>query len=208
MAVTGTNATPLVAVLILAGGAGRRLGGPKAWLDWDGKPLLLGVIERLASLAPGRPLVVGSPGVELPAGDYTRLDDARAGEGPLAGLAAGLGAVQALQPKGRVAVSACDCPFADSRLYRFLAELDDGSEAIVPVYEGRLHPLSAVWRARAADGCRRALGQGERRVRAALEELAPRLVPAADFPAEIDPSRALFNLNDRRDLLRARAWRD
>ncbi|MGH7571156.1 MAG: molybdenum cofactor guanylyltransferase [Gemmatimonadota bacterium] len=196
----------LDAVVILAGGAGRRLGGPKAWLDWGGRPLLLHLVERLAALAGPRPLVVGTPGMELPPGDYGRVDDARIGEGPLAGLAAGLGAVEAIDTEARVAVSACDCPFVGPELFRFLAGVDPRAAVVVPKFGDHLHPLIAIWRAGAAAACRRALGSGERRVLAALEKLDPRIVSMEEFPAGFDLSRALFNLNDRRDLLRARSW--
>lgn len=200
--------TEFAAVLILAGGAGRRVGGPKAWLDWGGRPLLLDVIERLAPLSSDRPLVVGSPGMRLPPGDYGRVDDSCAGAGPLAGLAAGLGVVEAIDAAARVAVSACDCPFTGPGLFRFLAGVDPQAAVVVPGFDDHLHPLSAVWRAGAVRACRRALELGERRVLAALEELDTRVVPAEEFPAGLDPSRELFNLNDRSDLLRARSWRD
>lgn len=190
------------AVVVLAGGAGRRLGGPKSWLDWDGRPLLLHLLERLAPLSKTRPLVVGTTGMELPRGDYERVDDARTGEGPLAGLAAGLGAIDSA---ARAAVCACDCPFVGPELFRFLAGIDSRAPVVVPEFGGRLHPLVAIWRAGAAAACRRALESGQRRVLAALEGLDPRIVRMEEFPAGFDLQRALFNLNDRQDLLRARS---
>ncbi len=208
MSLTEPDSTRIAAVLVLGGGAGRRLGGPKAWLDWDGKPLLLHVIERLAPLSSDRPLVAGTPGMELPPGDYRRVDDARIGDGPLAGLAVGLGAVEAIDDAARVAVSACDCPFTDPDLFRFLAGVAPGAPVVVPSFGGHLHALSAVWRAGAARACRSALERGERRVLAALEELDPHIVSPEELPAGLDASRVLFNLFDRTDLLRARSWRD
>ena len=206
MSIPGASSAHVDAVVVLAGGAGRRLGGPKAWLDWCGRPLLLHVVERLAPLS-GRPLVVVTArGMDLPRGDYRRVEDVASGVGPLAGLAAGLGAVADVDAEIRVAVSACDCPFTEPRLFRFLASADDSADVVLPVLGSHLHPLSAIWRAGAAEACRRALERGERRVLAALEMLRPRLVGAADFPAGLDPERVLFNLNDRADLLRARSW--
>ncbi|MGH7550553.1 MAG: molybdenum cofactor guanylyltransferase [Gemmatimonadota bacterium] len=199
--------TRIDAVVVLAGGEGRRLGGPKAWLGWGGRPLLLHLVERLAALSRAPPVVVGTPGMELPPGSYARVDDARIGEGPLAGLAAGLGAVEAIDVGARVAVCACDCPFVGPELFRFLAGVDPQAKVVVPKFGDHLHPLIAIWRAGTAAACRRALERGERRVLAALEELAPRVVPAEEFPAGFDLARTLFNLNDRRDLLRARSWR-
>lgn len=196
---------PIDAVLVLAGGEGRRLGGPKAWLEWDGAPLLLHLVRRLEGLADRVPLVAAGPGTELPAGPYERVDDVIPGAGPLAGLAAGLGVLERTFPDARVAVAACDGPFADPRLFGFLAGVAPGADVVLPQHAGRLQPLAAVWRARAAAACKRTLQRGERRVLAALEELEHVVVPSAELPAGLDPERILFNLNDRSDLLRARS---
>ena len=195
---------PIDAVLVLAGGEGRRLGGPKAWLDWRGSPLLLHVLERLSGLADRPPLVAAPHGMELPPGSYHRVDDAVPGAGPLGGLAAGLSSLGEIAPRGRVAVAACDAPFVDPRLFRFLVALAPDADVVLPEYAGRLHPLAAVWRPGAARACRRALDRGERRVLAALDELDHVIVATEELPTDLDPSRALLNLNDRSDLLRAR----
>ena len=197
--------TPIEAVLVLAGGEGRRLGGPKAWLEWQGTPLLLHAVGLLGGLADRPPLVAVGRGMELPAGPYERVDDTVHGAGPLGGLAAGLWAVERTTPEARVAVAACDAPFADPRLFLFLAALADDVDVVLPEHAGRLHPLAAVWRARAARACRRALDRGERRVLAALDDLEHVIVPSVEFPIGLDPERVLLNLNDRSDLLRARA---
>jgi molybdopterin-guanine dinucleotide biosynthesis protein A len=102
-------------LLVLAGGSGRRLGTPKAWLEWDGQPLLLRIIDRLSRLALEPPIVVAQPGQELPSGDYRRVDDQIPDSGPLAGLAAGLKRHAKDKPYARIAVIGCDYPFADPK---------------------------------------------------------------------------------------------
>ncbi|HUP20757.1 MAG TPA: molybdenum cofactor guanylyltransferase [Gemmatimonadota bacterium] len=191
------------AVLVLAGGEGRRLGGPKATLDWGGRPLLLHVLDRLAPLAE-RVVVAARPGQDLPPGGYERVDDALADAGPLAGLAAGLAAIAPLEPAALVAVAACDYPYADPRLFLALAALAAATDDVVlPRHGGHAHPLQALWRARAGAACSAALDRGQRRIRSALESLSVRAVEAAELPG-IDPDRALLNLNDPGDLDRAR----
>ncbi|HWC06282.1 MAG TPA: molybdenum cofactor guanylyltransferase [Gemmatimonadota bacterium] len=194
---------PIDAVLVLAGGEGRRLGGPKAWLEWRGTPLLLHVVRRLAGLADRPPLVAAGHGMELPPGPYDRVEDIVRGAGPLGGLAAGLSAVEKTAPDALVAVAACDGPFVDPRLFSFLAAHAPGVDVVLPEHAGRLHPLAAVWRAGAASACRRALDRAERRVLAALDDLEHAVVPSVEFPIGLDPERLLLNLNDRSDLLRA-----
>ena len=199
------EAAAIDAVLVLAGGEGRRLGGPKAWLEWQEMPLLLHLLGRLGGLADRPPLVAAGRGMELPAGAYDRVDDDPPGAGPLGGLAAGLSVLEKTMPEARVAVAACDGPFTVPRLFRFLAGAAPKADVVLPEHAGRLHPLAAVWRAWAAGACRRALERGERRVFAALADLDHVVVSSGDFPVGLDPDRILLNLNDRSDLLRARS---
>jgi molybdopterin-guanine dinucleotide biosynthesis protein A len=199
------EAASIDAVLVLAGGEGRRLGGPKAWLEWQGTPLLLHLLERLSGLAAPPPLVAAPHGTTLPRGPYRRVYDVVPAAGPLGGLAAGLGVLETSFPEALVAVAACDTPFSDPRLFRFLAEVAPGADVVLPEHAGRLHPLASVWRARAAGACRRSFEGGERRLLAPLDDLKHVVVPSADFPTGLDPERILLNLNDRSDLLRARS---
>ncbi|HET9333222.1 MAG TPA: NTP transferase domain-containing protein [Gemmatimonadota bacterium] len=182
-------------LLVLAGGASRRMGRDKAALAWRGEPLLSRVIARLSPVADGV-WVSTRPGQELPPGPYRRVDDHRPGEGPLAGLAAGLAAIGG---SGQVAVAACDYPFADPALFPALRSAAPAAFAVVPVLDGRSHPLMALWRADAADACDRALDRGARRVQHVLDEIGGVEVPAAQLGLE-DPERALLNVNDREAL--------
>lgn len=191
-------------LLVLAGGFSRRMGQDKARLPWGELPLLLHVIERLGSLAAGV-VVSARPGQELPAGDYLRVDDRRPGEGPLAGLAEGL-AVAGGGGTIPVAVAACDYPFVDPALYTALLAAAPGAAAAVPTLEGRSHPLLAVWRSDAAGACARSLARGARRVQSVLDEIGAVEV-AMDGREDIDPRRALLNVNDAHALERARRER-
>jgi molybdopterin-guanine dinucleotide biosynthesis protein A len=190
------------AVLILAGGEGRRLGGPKAWIDWQGQPLLLVLVHRLAVLGPL--YVVARQGQQLPPAEYRRVDDRLTGAGPLAGLAAGLDAIASDRPAARIAVAACDYPFAEPELFRALAASDPLADLVLPRWGGHLHPLHGLWRARAGAICDALLAGGERRVQAAVDRLGGMIVDA-DRLTGLDPARSLLNVNDAATLARARA---
>ena len=182
-------------VLVLAGGFSRRMGSDKASLLWEGTPLLLRVIQRLRPIA-GEIWVAARPGQELPPGSYRRVDDARPGEGPLAGLAAGLAAFA--DGGARVAVAACDYPYADPTLFAGLDAAAPDAPVVLPVFDGRAHPLLALWRADVAASCERALARGARRVVDVLDEVGAAEVPATDLEG-LDP-RAFLNVNDRESL--------
>jgi molybdopterin-guanine dinucleotide biosynthesis protein A len=72
---------------VLAGGEGRRMGGPKGNLAVDGRPILERLLDRLDW--PGPTLLVTAPGREHPPGWRRFTNEATdpvAGEGPLRGV--------------------------------------------------------------------------------------------------------------------------
>jgi molybdopterin-guanine dinucleotide biosynthesis protein A len=138
---------PGYAAMVLAGGAGRRLGGvAKASLEVGGRPLL----ERvLAAVPDARPRIVVGPN-QLASGlpvDVAVTSEEPPGGGPVAAAAAGL----ALLPPGIgfVALLAADLPFltrsavADLRRVAAAPTLDG---ALFVDSEGRPQLLCAVWR--------------------------------------------------------------
>lgn len=179
-------------LLVLAGGFSRRMGRDKATLPWEGLPLLLRVIERLRPIAT-EIWVSARPGQELPSGAYRRIDDARPGDGPLAGLAQGLAAVD--PGAVPVAVAACDYPYAEPALFPALRAAAPEAAVALPLLDGRAHPLLAVWRSDVAAACERALARGARRVREVLDEVQAFEIETAELPG-IDGGRALQNVND------------
>lgn len=177
------------------------MGRDKARLELDGKPLLLRLLEVgreaceegiLVTDEPGRydDLVAGFPeatggsaaGADAadlpePAWPLRRVTDRRPGEGPLAGLEAGLSA--AARPVCFVA--SCDLPWLEAPLVRSLVEelgARAGEEgpprALIPVRSGRDQPLCAAYERRASGVAAACLDGGERRVDALLERLRVR----------------------------------
>jgi len=104
--------------VILAGGAGRRLGGrDKAALTVAGRPLLWRVLQ--AAQRARQVVVVGQ--VDTPDGVRRVLEDP-AGGGPVAGINAGVGALS--QPAPWTCVLAVDQPGAGPALASITAALD------------------------------------------------------------------------------------
>ena len=120
------------------------MGQSKASLDWYGSTLLRRVVG-IVGRATGGPVVVVRPvGRSLPAlpPGVEVVDDARAGEGPLQALAAGLSALE-----GRVGIayaSATDAPLLHPAFVQLVCDrLDAGYSAAVPEVDGP-HPLAAA----------------------------------------------------------------
>jgi molybdopterin-guanine dinucleotide biosynthesis protein A len=141
------SAAPLpgLGAVVLCGGQSSRMGSPKAWLDFEGEPLLARVVRRIAEAADPI-VVVAAPGQVIPAlpAGVLVVRDPVSGRGPLQGIAAGLDALT-----GRAAtafVSSTDVPFIHSALVRRLHALrGDSFDIAVPRAKGHYHPLSAVY---------------------------------------------------------------
>ncbi len=133
-----------LSVLVLAGGQSRRMGRDKALLPMAGRPLIAWVVERLRPIAREVLVVSRWPHTYAFVG-VACVPDVLPGEGPLAGLWSG-----ALVAAGRyVAPVACDMPFVNPGLLTGMARyLEENShlDGIVPVEEGREHPLHGVYR--------------------------------------------------------------
>ena len=150
--------------IVLAGGAGRRLGGiDKCGVEVAGRSLLRWALDAVADAE--RTVVVGPDRGLTPSVLSAREEPA--GAGPVAAIAAGVRRLAdapdvAESPAARVAVVACDMPRVDrTAVHRLAAELETAS-ADVAVYvddTGRRQHFPAVF--------------GGVRLAAALNELGP-----------------------------------
>jgi molybdopterin-guanine dinucleotide biosynthesis protein A len=185
--------------VVLAGGAGRRLGGDKAVVSLEGRALLEYPL-RAVRRAVGEVAVVAKQATVLPAlpadvGVWLEDDEPRH---PLTGI------VRALRnAKGRsVLVVAGDMPLVSADLLAALIRAPLGNApALVPRAAGRLQPLCARYEPDAVAGLQDfapdvSLGE-------AVLALAPAIL---EWPDE----QAFLNVNAPEDLLQAAAllpWR-
>jgi len=183
-----------VAALILAGGAGSRLGGvDKAFVALDGKPLIGHLLARLAPQAENIAVSAnGDPARFAALGLPVLPDGALAGKGPLAGVAVGLAWARDIGAEALLTVPV-DTPFIPTDLADRLHPAP-----AVAVHEGRQHHLVASWPVGFLPALLDFLGQsGDYKVRDALALAGARPV---DFPAAADP---FLNLNTPADMATA-----
>jgi molybdopterin-guanine dinucleotide biosynthesis protein A len=180
--------------IVLAGGAGRRIGGDKAMVELEGRPLLhypiavlRAVLDEVAVVAKQSTIL---PTLDVEVAIWLEADEPRH---PLAGV------IHALRcARGRpVVVVAGDMPFVTRGLVTALArERARGAVAVVPRAAGQLQPLCARYDPRALmafTGCD--FGAPVSDVVAAL---SPRII---DWPDD----EPFFNVNHPEDILQAAA---
>jgi molybdopterin-guanine dinucleotide biosynthesis protein A len=187
------------AVIFLAGGKSSRMGAPKAWLEFDGRPLLQHLVERMEKAFP-EAVVVAAPGQELPVTAARVVYDENPGEGPVAGLVVGLREVTA----PLAFATSCDVPFLSPDVAVYLAGLAASYDVVVPEWEGRLHPLHAVYRTAVQPLLAEQLAQGRRRPVDLFDRVRTLVVQEEELRA-LDPEGCSFlNMNSPEDYERAR----
>jgi molybdopterin-guanine dinucleotide biosynthesis protein A len=189
------EAQPTVSAIIQAGGQSRRMGRDKALIDYQGRPIIAHVIETLRALADD--IIVVSNRLDLYSSFGARVvADYDPPCGPLGGIAVGLQAAQ----YPLVVVVACDMPFLNVKLLRWMIDLARGYDAVVPQTGAEFEPLHAVYRRECYGPIARRLERGERRVISFFADVRLRPVPEPEWRM-LDPAgRSLVNLNTPDDL--------
>ena len=192
-----------IGCIVLAGGKGLRLGRDKALETVDGQSLLQRVITQLSSFS-SEIIIVTARGRSLPqfSGNpsFRIVADAYLGRGALVGLATGLAASKA---RYNLAV-ACDMPFLNPALLRYMLGLKTGFDLVVPRIDDMVEPLHAVYAKSCLAPMERLLEQKKNvRINALFELVKVRYV-GADEVDRFDPRRlSFFNVNTQADLERA-----
>ncbi|MBA3545628.1 MAG: NTP transferase domain-containing protein [Nannocystis sp.] len=195
---TDAPSPPTFGAVILAGGKSSRMGQPKAWLPWRGKPLLTHIVDVVASVCNHPIVVVGVPGMEFPPlhPSAVRVDDPTEFEqgGPLVGLFTGLGVLAAHQTDIAY-LGACDNLFLTPDYLRLLLDslvAEPGLAGILPVdapASGEStdrhypHPLASAVRVAAAHAAaREVLAKGGSRPLFMFDRIGARWLDTSGLP--------------------------
>lgn len=168
--------------IITAGGRSRRMGQKKAWLTLGEVPMILHLHRLLAAICDDVVVVANDSDDEarLRESGLRTVRDVYAGQGPLAGLHAGLAdGFPRLDDEEIVCLVGCDLPFLRGEVLQDLErELlrDPDLQAAVPRQQGKIHPVCAVYRADVQEIAAAHLQKGENRMRHFLEAVRTREV--------------------------------
>jgi molybdopterin-guanine dinucleotide biosynthesis protein A len=172
-----------LSAVILAGGESRRMGRDKAWLEFEGQPLITRALATVHQLKPEQVFISGRAGADYSALKCPVLLDAEPGFGPVAGIERALQA--AAFPL--VLILAVDLPKMTSAFLSRLFQQCEFCTGVVPRLNGRLEPLAAIYPQRCHAIARECLAQSRHAVRsfaeACLREKAVREVALSSSDA-------------------------
>ncbi|WP_077303125.1 molybdenum cofactor guanylyltransferase [Virgibacillus pantothenticus] len=175
---------------VIAGGASRRFGSPKAFAKKDGKPFYQISVDVLRPFVK-KVCMVTSP--EL--ASFFQHDDiglqviedvARyQGHGPLAGIYT---AMEACNTEWLITLPV-DVPFMKPKILEILLHhASSNVEAVIPIVAGKMQPLIALFDCSVKERIKNQLDQGERRMDQLLEKINTHYV-------ELDDVEAFLNIN-------------
>ena len=182
-----------IAIAVLAGGEGSRIGGGKPLIRLGRKTLLERAYNRARGWSSSAIVSIRSQ-EQLGSCQLPWIADAAGIDGPLAGLAAAL-EWACRQGAEALLTIPCDMPFLPGDLVARLTNEIGKSDAAVASSGGALHPVCALWRDAAtyrfADYC----ASGRRSLKGFAQHLG-----YAEVEWPTSPRDPFFNINSPGDL--------
>lgn len=188
-----------IAVVVLAGGQGTRIGGGKPLLKLGRTTLIEQAYERATGWASDAVVAIRSP-QQLGGHRLPWIADAPGIEGPLAGLAA---ALQWARSKGAQSLLTipCDMPFLPEDLATRLLD-GIGKRGAALASSGRnLHPVCGLWQVASLQAMPAYCASSRRSLRGFAEQGG-----FAEISWPIKPHDPFFNINRPSDLAAAEKW--
>jgi molybdenum cofactor guanylyltransferase len=167
---------------ILAGGQNRRMEGKvKALLPFSGELMIERQIKQLKTICDEIIVVTNQPGIFLPVLDRSIriITDYFPSKGPLSGMHAAL----SLARNSDVWIVGCDMPFISPEAAQAMLELKKAMkcDAVVPLVDGKTHPLHGLYSKSCADAISALLLSGEYRVMEMLRMIYWQEAPETHF---------------------------
>jgi len=176
--------------IILAGGASRRMGQDKAFLDLGGRPLISLVSGRLRAIS-DEVLVVADSGDRYAHFADRCVADVFSGVGTLGGIHAGLQAAT----HDRALVVGCDMPFLNPVLLTWFADAVGEYDLAVLKQGEWLEPLHAVYRKSCLPAIEAVIQTGERCAFSFYDQVRVRYVDPVEISHLDSELRSFCNVN-------------
>lgn len=190
-----------ISAAVLAGGQSKRMGFNKALADFRGRPLIEHVVARLKALTPDVIVVSKTPELYTFTG-VKSVPDAFPRHSSLVGI---YSALQVASGEHCLVV-ACDMPFLNLDLLRYLGALAPYHDVVMPVLKQGPEPLHAVYSRRCLGPIEDLIAAGENKILKFLPHVRVRYVDEAVIRF-FDPELLSFvNVNTPSELEQARRF--
>ncbi len=182
-------------VAIMAGGKSSRMGTDKSFVPFAGQPLIERVCDRVQGLGDELLLITNKPN------DYTHLGlpmftDEIPGCGPLGGIYTAV--YRASNP--HTLVVACDMPWLNQDLLRYMIGLRETADVVVPRWEKYPEPLHAIYSKACLAPIQEKLSGGQLKITGFFGQVAVRFVEREEIARWDRNGRSFTNVNTPDDI--------
>ncbi len=188
-----------VAGVIVAGGKSSRFGRNKALEPFEGEPLIVRAVRTLGRWC--TPLMVVCNHIEEYVGiEAVLIGDLVPHQGPLMALYTAL----LFSPHEWIFFRAVDMPFLEPPFISLLMDqtVEGRADVVVPVHEGRLEPLCALYRRRCLRAVAHAVEEGGRRMVHFYPQVRVNRIEEEVWRKADPTGRSLVNINTQEELQR------
>jgi molybdopterin-guanine dinucleotide biosynthesis protein A len=186
--------------VIQAGGKSTRMGRNKAVLEIGGKRLIDRLVDGLHQIFPEVIIVANTPDLYENLGVRV-VPDLIPGKGSLGGIYT----ATAVASHPWAFVMACDMPFFNPGLIRYLATLTEGWDAVIP-YTDDWEPLYALYAKTCLPQMERLIQSGNLKISWFFPHVRVRRVDREELRPHDPQGLSLFNVNTPEEFARAEEW--
>lgn len=181
--------------IILAGGKSSRFGSNKALAKFNGTPLIERVTGVLGRIFKNLMIITNSP-LEYSYLKIPLYQDLVKGLGPVGGIYTGLDALD----DGWAFFCACDMPFINEGLVRYLVGAKDGFDAVVPRMDWKIEPLHALYSKNCLSAMKELIYKKEYQTIKAFDKINVRFVEEEEIKIYDPQLKTFLNVNKQDEL--------
>ena len=194
--------TSNISAVVLAGGLSRRLGRDKAFEPIGNLPLIQRVLSQVSQISRHTIVVANDKKRETQLSGLDGISisiDKYPDTGSLGGIFTGIHA----STTDWTFVVACDMPFLNIKLIRYIMSLKEGYDAVVPVIDGRPEPIHSIYSKDCLEHIEEKIDNNELKITGFFDKISVRYVNESAIN-EFDPDHLSFlNVNNEEDLEKA-----
>lgn len=184
-------------VAVMAGGKSSRMGQDKSFVPFNGRPLIETVLARVAGLGQETLLVTNNLAAYAHLG-LPMFSDMIADCGPLGGIYTAV----ACASHPHILIVACDMPWLNRDLLRYLIGLRETADVIVPRWGKYPEPLHAIYSKACLPAIWERLEARELKITGFFAQVAVRYVERSEIMLWDENGRCFTNLNTPEELKR------
>ena len=180
---------------IIAGGKSGRFGSDKSLYSYEGKTLIQHVHDAISPVF-DEIVIIANDTEKFKFLGLTVIPDIIPGLGPIGGIYT---AVQKLAAE-RIFIFPCDMPFLNTEFIRYMTEIPDIYDIVVPAINGYYQPLHAIYSKNCVTAIKRNIDARDYRMSGFFEGHSIRMINEDEIGFYDDPEKMFRNVNFREDI--------